>query len=199
MSVVGKGASKINVQVILLMKAIAIFSTGLLFADSLITPALSIMAATEGMNTIIPSADNWSVSASIIIIILLFSVQRFGTLAISRFFSPVMIVWFSAIAVIGLISIIAYPQVLAAISPFHAYKLLQSLTWPGIFNLLGSILLAATGAEALYADMGHFGRRPFHLAWYGFALIALLLSYFGQGAWLLTKTIDKQADINPFF
>ena len=73
------------------------------------------------------------------------------------------------------------------------------MTWPGIFNLLGSILLAATGAEALYADMGHFGRRPIHLAWYGFALIAILLSYFGQGAWLLTTTIDKQADINPFF
>ncbi len=110
-----------------------------------------------------------------------------------------MIVWFSAIAVIGLISIIANPQVLAAIPPFHAYKLLQSLTWPGIVNLLGSILLAATGAEAVYADMGHFGRRPIHLAWYGFALIALLFSYFGQGAWLLTTTIDKQADINPFF
>lgn len=198
-SVIQTRASRIHPPVIWLMTTIAICSTGLLFADSLITPALSIMAATEGVQKIFPTAEQWSVSLSVIIIIALFSFQRFGTHAISRLFSPIMVIWFSSIAVIGLNSIISHPLVLGAVFPHHAYELLHSLTWSGRFNLLGSILLAATGAEALYADMGHFGRRPINIAWYGFALIALLLSYFGQGAWLLGNITDKQAEINPFF
>lgn len=198
-SVLRTRAFKIDAPVIWLMTFIAICSTGLLFADSLITPALSIMAATEGAQKIVPGADQWSVSISVVIIVSLFSVQRFGTHAISRFFSPIMLTWFIAIAVIGLISIISCPMILGAVSPHHAFNLLQTLSWSCRFNLLGSILLAATGAEALYADMGHFGRRPINIAWYGFALIALLLSYFGQGAWLLANNIDKRLDINPFF
>jgi KUP system potassium uptake protein len=182
-----------------IMTAIAIASTGLLFADSLITPALSVMAATEGAKMIYDGADQWVVSASIVILTTLFAVQRYGTDALSRFFSPVMIVWFIAIALTGFKAIITKPIILDAVMPQYGYDLLLSLSWSGRFNLLGSILLAATGAEAIYADMGHFGRRPISIAWYGFALVSLLLSYFGQGAWLLTHHAGAGSDDNPFF
>ena len=181
------------------MTAIAIASTGLLFADSLITPALSVMAAIEGLKMISDGADQWIISASVTILIALFAAQRYGTDTLSRFFSPIMLIWFSTLALVGLKAIISEPVILNAVMPQYGLDLLQSLTWSGRFGLLGSILLAATGAEAIYADMGHFGRRPISIAWYGFALTSLLLSYFGQGAWLLTASPKAMATVNPFF
>lgn len=198
-SVIKSKVGSSDSMVMWFMTAIAIASTGLLFADSLITPALSVMAATEGAKMIFDGADQWVVSASILILISLFAAQRYGTDALSRFFSPIMIVWFAAIALAGFRAIIAKPIILGAVLPQYGYELLQSLSWSGRFNLLGSILLAATGAEAIYADMGHFGRRPISIAWYGFALVALLLSYFGQGAWLLINSNGASAGDNPFF
>ena len=188
-----------NNMIIWAMTAIAIASTGLLFADSLITPALSVMAAIEGLKMISDSADQLIISASVAILIALFAAQRYGTDTLSRFFSPIMLLWFFAIALAGLKAIILEPVILNAVMPQYGLDLLQSLSWSGRFGLLGSILLAATGAEAIYADMGHFGRRPINIAWYGFSLTSLLLSYFGQGAWLLKASPDEIAKFNPFF
>ena len=181
------------------MTAIAIASTGLLFADSLITPALSVMAAIEGLKMISDGTDQLIVSSSVAILIILFMAQRYGNDTLSRFFGPIMVLWFFAISLAGINAIISKPAILIAVMPQYGLDLLQSLTWSGRFSLLGSILLAATGAEAIYADMGHFGRRPISLAWYGFALTSLLLSYFGQGAWLLTASPVGIAKFNPFF
>lgn len=176
--------------------ALVIISASLLFADSLITPPLSIMAAIEGVEIIYKDAEPFVMSASIIILLGLFGVQRFGTQALSRFFSPIMLCWFIVIGSLGLVQVLGRPDVLNAVSPVYAIHLAAQLSWPQLFGLFGSVLLAATGAEAIYVDMGHFGRRPVAFAWYGLAMIALLLSYFGQSAWLLQ---NGATDENAFF
>ena len=176
--------------------ALVIVSASLLFADSLITPPLSIMAAIEGVEMISPNAQPFVMSASIVILICLFGAQRFGTQALSRFFSPLMLCWFIAIGLLGLVQVLARPEVLYAISPVYAVHLAMQLSWPQLFGLFGSVLLAATGAEAIYVDMGHFGRRPISFAWYSVAMTALLLSYFGQSAWLLGHAPTED---NAFF
>jgi len=176
--------------------ALVIMSAALLFADSLITPPLSIMAAIEGVEMISPHAEPFIMPVSIAILIVLFGAQRFGTQALSRFFSPIMLSWFIIIGLLGLKEVAARPDVLAAMSPVYAFNLAIQLSWPQFFGLFGSVLLAATGAEAIFVDMGHFGRRPIGLAWYGVAMIALLLSYFGQSAWLLAHAGTEK---NAFF
>jgi KUP system potassium uptake protein len=165
--------------------ALVIASAALLFADSLITPPLSIMAAVEGVEIIYPEARGFVVVASLVVVVILFVAQRFGTQALSRLFSPVMLCWFVAIGLLGLAQIASRPEVLWAVSPTYAIELAGQLTWPQLFGLFGSILLAATGAEAIYIDMGHFGRRAISHAWYTVAMLGLLLNYFGQSAWLL--------------
>ena len=182
-----------------LVSALVIGSTALLFADSLITPPLSIMAAMEGMNDISPGASELVIPLSLAVLIFLFAMQKFGTQALSGFFSPVMLSWFIVIGVYGLFQISERPDVLRAMSPHYAIQLVSDLDWRHVFPLFGSVLLAATGAEAIYADMGHFGRKPISLAWFGVAMLALLLSYFGQTAWLLGEGGVGHTDGNSFF
>jgi KUP system potassium uptake protein len=135
------------------------------------------------------------VPITVVILIALFAVQRIGTGTVGRFFGPVMILWFVSIAALGIRGIITAPHVFAALNPMHAGEFLGRMGWKG-FSVLGAVFLAVTGAEALYADMGHFGRRPIRLAWFLIAMPALLLNYFGQGALLLK---DPEASVNPFF
>ena len=182
-----------------LVSALVIGSTALLFADSLITPPLSIMAAMEGMQDISPGAAELVIPLSVAVLLGLFALQKFGSQALSGLFSPVMLTWFIVIGVYGILQILARPDVFRAMSPHYAIQLISALDWRHIFPLFGSILLAATGAEAIYADMGHFGRKPISLAWFGVAMIALLLSYFGQTAWILSGKESMNGDANSFF
>ena len=183
----------------LFIMALVVLSTALLFADSVITPPLSILAATEGLQQIYPDSGKFVIIASLIIIVALYGAQRFGTQILSRFFSPIMLCWFIVIGLLGLKEVVATPGILVAISPFYAYQLISILSWHQVFSLLGSVLLAATGAEAIYVDMGHFGRKPISVAWYSVALSALLLNYFGQACWYLQQQGTAQAEVSSFF
>jgi KUP system potassium uptake protein len=174
---------------------LAIFGAALFYGDGVITPAQTVLGAVEGVKVIEPSLAEWVVPISVAIMLLLFFVQRRGTAGIGAVFGPVMCVWFVAIALLGMHYIVREPQVLAALSPVHAVRFFIS---HGViaFIALGGVVLAVTGCEALYADMGHFGARPIRMAWLVFVLPALLLNYFGQGALLLA---DPSAVSNPFY
>jgi KUP system potassium uptake protein len=166
--------------------ALAVFGTSLLLADGMITPAISVLSAVEGLELATPALQHLVVPITVVILFVLFRVQRHGTARIARVFGPTMLVWFLMIAAMGLPWIVRYPQVLAAVSPHHAVALF--VLHPGkAFFLLGAVVLCVTGTEALYADMGHFGRGPIRLAWYGVVFPALLLNYFGQGAFILAR------------
>ncbi|MCQ9154433.1 potassium transporter Kup [Acidomonas methanolica] len=167
----------------------------LFFGDGIITPAISVLSAVEGINVSIPSASHVIIPAAIIILFGLFSVQGFGTGAIGRAFGPIMLIWFLSIAILGIRSIILHPSILWALSPHYAALFIFSHGWLA-FVALGSVVLSVTGAEALYADMGHFGRAPIRLAWLFFVLPALSLNYLGQGALLLSH---PAALANPFY
>jgi len=184
---------------VLLASGLGIAAIGLMFADTLITPALSVMAATEGLALAFPDLGEWTAALAVLVLLALFYAQRFGTTALARLFAPVMLCWFLALATLGVTQVWRAPQVLAALSPLHAAHLFELLTWPQRMSLLGSILLAVTGAEVIYADIGHFGRRPIAVAWYYFAVWALLLNYFGQGAWLLRTQSFTGSETSPFF
>jgi KUP system potassium uptake protein len=181
------------------LTVIALASVGLLFADSLITPPLSIMAALEGLESVSPGAKEWVIPGTLVIMLALFLIQRFGTAFLGRLFGPIMLVWFLTLAGLGLVQVIQAPEILTALNPIHALRLVGQLNLTQILSLMGSVLLAVTGAEAIYADMGHFGRRPIVLSWYFVALNALLLSYLGQGAWLLHTQSFGPAEVSPFF
>ena len=178
---------------------IALSAAALLFADGIITPALSIMSAIEGLKIAFPHIDDLILLSTLLIIIGIFSIQRFGTSFLGQIFGPVMLVWFSVIALLGTNQIFKAPQILHAIYPHHAVRLILELGWLQSLELIGCVILAVTGAEAIYADMGHFGRKPIKQAWYGIALLALMLNYFGQGAYLLDANLTPDHDINPFF
>ncbi len=178
-----------------LIAVLAIFGASLFYGDGVITPAISVLGAVEGVKVIEPSLARWIVPISVAILLLLFFVQRRGTAGIGAVFGPVMCVWFLVIALLGLHYILREPQVLAALNPAHAVQFFISHRI-GAFVALGGVVLAITGCEALYADMGHFGARPIRLAWLLFVLPALLLNYFGQGALLLA---DPGAVSNPFY
>jgi KUP system potassium uptake protein len=165
---------------------LGIFGTSLLLADGVITPSISVLSAIEGLGVAAPRLRTWIVPTTLCILIGLFLVQRFGTARLGRYFGPTMLVWFAAIAVAGIPWIVQYPQVLAAFNPWHIVHLFARQPGAGFF-LLGAIILCVAGAEALYADMGHFGPRPIRLAWYLVAFPALLLNYFGQGAFVLSR------------
>jgi KUP system potassium uptake protein len=168
------------------LASLAVFGTALLLADGMITPAISVLSAVEGLELAAPALDHLVIPTTVVILVALFRVQRHGTARIARVFGPTMLVWFLMIAAMGLPWIVRYPQVLAAVSPHHAVELF--LVDPGkAFFLLGAVVLCVTGTEALYADMGHFGRGPIRLAWYGLVFPALLLNYFGQGAFILAR------------
>jgi KUP system potassium uptake protein len=174
---------------------LGIFGTATFFGDGVITPAISVLSAVEGLEVAAPGLHSFVVPITLVVLTVLFAAQRFGTGLVGKFFGPICALWFLALAALGIPHIIANPAVLAALSPHHA--LLFMWAQPGIaFIALGSVVLCVTGAEALYADMGHFGKRPIRLAWFVLAMPALVINYFGQGAMLLQRPENVR---NPFF
>jgi KUP system potassium uptake protein len=178
-----------------LLTSLGIFGAALLYGDGLITPAISVLGAVEGLEVATPLLRPYVVPLTVLILVALFGVQRFGTGSVGRVFGWVMLLWFGALAVLGLREVCHAPEVLAAISPHHAVQFFLAHGWPG-FRVLGSVFLVLTGAEALYADMGHFGRGPIRLAWFSVVLPALFLNYLGQGALVLHH---PETAVNPFY
>lgn len=172
-----------------------IFGASLFYGDSIITPAISVLSAMEGLQVATPSLGPLVEPLALAVLIALFALQRRGTHDVGRFFGPVMVLWFGTLAVLGAYNILHFPQVLAAVNPLYGLEFFAQHQAYG-FLALGAVVLAVTGAEALYADMGHFGRVPIRIAWFCFVLPALLLNYFGQGALLLR---EPQAVANPFY
>lgn len=174
---------------------VGIFGTCLFYGDGVITPAISVLSAVEGLEVVSPAFKKAVIPLTLLILLALFWAQKRGTAGIGRFFGPITLVWFGVIAVLGLIHIVQQPQILWAISPHHALGFIWNQ--PGTtFIILGAVVLCVTGGEALYADMGHFGKRPIRLAWFSVVMPALTLNYFGQGALLLSQ---PQAVKNPFY
>lgn len=175
--------------------ALGLFGTALLYGDGVITPAISVLSAVEGLELITPRFTPHIGTLTLAILIALFSVQYKGTDKVGRLFGPIMLVWFLTLGSLGLYQLFQQPSILQAVNPLHALNFFVRNGWTG-FLVLGSVFLVVTGGEALYADMGHFGRRPIQLAWFGLAFPALMLNYLGQGALLLR---DPAAVSNPFF
>ena len=174
---------------------LGIFGTAIFFGDGVITPAISVLSAVEGLEVAAPGLHRWVVPLTLVVLTLLFAAQRFGTAIVGRMFGPVTLCWFIVLALLGVVHIASHPQVLVALLPQHA--LAFGYTHPGTaFVALGAVILCVTGAEALYADLGHFGKRPIRLAWFGIVMPALLLNYFGQGAMLLRHPENVR---NPFY
>jgi KUP system potassium uptake protein len=177
------------------LAALGIFGAALFFGDSMITPAMSVLSAVEGLKVVEPSLAEWIVPITAVIILVLFAVQRYGTAAVGRLFGPVMIVWFAAIGACGVKGILGHPQILEALSPTYAVTFMFG-HFKIAFFALAAVVLAVTGAEALYADMGHFGRRAITRGWLFLVLPACTLNYLGQGALVLG---DGSAVSAPFF
>jgi KUP system potassium uptake protein len=174
---------------------VGIFGTCLFYGDGVITPAISVLGAVEGLEVVSPTFKKFVIPLTLVILLGLFMVQRRGTASMGRFFGPIMVLWFVVIAGLGLVNIAADPHILVAISPHYAVGFMWEN--PGItFIILGAVVLCVTGGEALYADMGHFGKKPIRVAWFMVAMPALTLNYFGQGALLLH---NPAAVKNPFF
>jgi KUP system potassium uptake protein len=178
-----------------LIAVLGLFAAALFYGDSMITPAISVLSAVEGLNVVAPQLNSYVLPITIMVLTALFMVQKHGTGAMGMAFGPIMIFWFATLGLLGALSIAQNPQVLFAINPLFAYHFLIFDPWLS-FLTLGSVVLAVTGGEALYTDMGHFGKFPIRLTWFSFVLPALVLNYFGQGALLLT---NPQAIQNPFY
>jgi KUP system potassium uptake protein len=178
-----------------IVAGLGIIGAGLFFGDALITPAISVLSALEGIKVVTPAFDYYVVPATVIVLLLLFAAQSRGTARVAAFFGPIMTIWFVAIAVPGVVSVFTDPWILTAINPFYGLKFLISHGVIGLVTL-GAVFLAVTGAEALYADLGHFGRAPIQTAWLGLVFPSLGLNYLGQGALLLG---NPKAIENPFF
>jgi KUP system potassium uptake protein len=162
----------------------AVIGLALFYGDAIITPAMTVMSAVEGLDAVTPGLTPYVVPMSLAILVALFMLQQRGTARVGRLFGPVMLVWFLVLGVLGAWQIAKHPSVLMALNPMYGISLITDRGW-GIFWAFGSIVLAVTGAEALYADMGHFGRKPIRLAWFYIVLPGLMLNYFGQGALIL--------------
>ena len=174
---------------------VGMFGAALFYGDGVITPAISVLSAVEGLEIVSPKFTKYVVPITLVILLALFMVQKRGTGGIGKFFGPITLVWFIAIGVFGAIQIAGNPEILKALSPHYALMFMWNS--PGItFLILGAIVLCVTGAEALYADMGHFGKQPIRLAWFAVVMPALTLNYFGQGALLLS---NPAAVKNPFY
>ena len=174
---------------------LGIIGAAMFLGDSVITPAISVLSAVEGLKLVSPEFEKFVVPITVLILIGLFAVQRRGTARVAAFFGPVMLVWFAAVAAFGLLHISDDPGVFWAINPYYAVTFLANHGVIGLVTL-GAVFLAVTGGEALYADLGHFGRRPIQTAWFGLVLPALAINYFGQGALLLAH---PEAIANPFY
>ena len=182
-----------------IMLLFGLFGAALLYGDGVITPAISVLGAVEGLKVATPVFTEWVVPIAIVIITALFMVQRRGTAGIGKIFGPMTMLWFVCIALLGIRGIAMNPEVLHALNPWHAVTFFSREGWVG-FAVLAAVVLVITGGEALYADMGHFGVRPIRLAWFAVVLPALVLNYFGQGAWLLDHPESVNSpDINPFY
>jgi KUP system potassium uptake protein len=177
------------------MLIVGIFGTCLFYGDGVITPAISVLSAVEGLEVVSPAFKKYVIPLTIVILFGLFAVQKRGTSGIGKFFGPITVVWFAAIAALGVYHIAEHPEIMWAISPHYAVMFM--VNEPAItFLILGAVVLCVTGGEALYADMGHFGKKPIRIAWFFVVMPALTLNYFGQGALLLS---DPSAVSNPFF
>ncbi len=175
--------------------ALALFGAALLYGDGIITPAVSVLGAVEGVIVIAPGLQHVVVPVTIVLLLGLFGAQRFGTDRVGRAFGPIMLVWFISIAALGIPHIVKRPEVLRSLMPWYAVTFMITHGWHA-FVLLGAVVLSVTGAEALYADMGHFGKRPIRLAWGLLVFPCLLMNYFGQGAAIIT---DSSVRANPFY
>jgi KUP system potassium uptake protein len=187
--------SKENPERMRFIVTVGLLGTVLFYGDSIITPAISVLSAVEGLQIIAPSLAHYVMPVTITVLGGLFVIQAKGSGKMGKLFSPIMCIWFCLLAVLGVINIIHEPGVLMAINPYYAVHLLIELGWHG-FLIMGAVVLVITGAEALYADMGHFGLKPIRYAWFGFVFPALLLNYFGQGALLIGH---PDAIENPFY
>jgi KUP system potassium uptake protein len=174
---------------------LGVAGAALFYGDSVLTPAISVLGAMEGLEVIAPGLKPYVVPASAAILLLLFALQRFGTARVGALFGPIIVLWFATLAVTGVLQIVQTPRILEALNPLHAWQFLSE-RGAGILLAVGAIVLAITGAEALYADMGHFGRAPIRLAWLGLVFPALAINYMGQGALLMR---DPAALENPFY
>lgn len=177
------------------LTALGLFGAALLYGDGIITPAITVLGAIEGLNVATPLFEPYVVPITVVVLVALFLVQYRGTGAVGAVFGPVMVVWFTVIGLLGLRAILQAPAVLAAINPAHAYQFFSRSGLDG-FLVLGSVFLVVTGGEALYADMGHFGKVPIRVAWFAIVQPGLMLNYFGQGALLLR---DPGAAAQPFY
>jgi KUP system potassium uptake protein len=174
---------------------LVIIGAALLYGDGMITPAISVLSAMEGLQVATPSLKPFVIPITCGVLLGLFAIQKRGTGGVGKLFGPIMVVWFGTLAVLGAWHVAHNPSVLAALSPHHAISYFTRHGWKG-FAVLGSVVLAVTGGEALYADMGHFGAKPIRVSWLFFVMPALVLAYFGQGALVLA---DERAAENPFF
>jgi hypothetical protein len=178
-----------------LLIALGLFGAALFYGDGVITPAISVLSAVEGLEIITPAFNPYILPITLGILIGLFFFQRRGTASVGALFGPIMVLWFAVLAAFGALAIVEHPAVLAAVNPVYGFHFLIGNSTLGFFAL-GAVVLCITGAEALYADMGHFGARPIRYAWLGYVLPALLINYFGQGALLLA---DPTSVENPFY
>ena len=193
----GRGAGGTSAKLALerpMLIALGIFGTALLYGDGMITPAISVLGAIEGLEVVTPLFRPYVVPITVVILVVLFTIQKYGTHRVGGLFGPIVIVWFLTIALLGGTWIVEAPAVLAAFDPRHAVTFFRQSGFHG-FAVLGAVFLVVTGGEALYADMGHFGKRPIRLAWFSLVLPALVLNYLGQGALLLRNP----GATHPFF
>jgi len=175
--------------------AIGLFGSALLYGDGIVTPAISVLSATEGLEVAAPAFGPWVMPAALAILFLLFYFQKYGTMGVGSVFGPIMLIWFTTIGLLGAVEVVREPAILTALNPWYGARLFWEQP-KAAFLALGGVVLAVTGAEALYADLGHFGRQPIRLAWFTVVLPALLLNYFGQGALVLGA---PEAITNPFY
>jgi KUP system potassium uptake protein len=177
------------------LMTIGLFGTAVFYGDGVITPAISVLSAVEGLEVAAPRLHDWIIPLTLLVLTALFAVQRFGTAGVGRWFGPITLVWFSVLVLLGLPHIAAHPGVLVALNPAYAFSFIAAQ--PIIaFVALGAVVLVVTGGEALYADLGHFGKKPVRIAWYAIVMPALVINYFGQGALLLSR---PEAITNPFY
>ena len=184
-----------NIRLRRVIVVLGLFGASLFYGDGVITPAVSILSAVEGVKVAAPALDRFVVPITLVIVVGLFAVQKRGTATMGAMFGPIMLLWFAALAALGLWQIVQQPQVLYALNPWHAVVFFRD-NGTHAFLALGGVVLCLTGAEALYADMGHFGKQPIRLAWFGYVSPALVLNYFGQGALLIHRPDTVS---NPFF
>ena len=178
-----------------LVGILGIFGASLFFGDGVITPAISVLSAVEGLEVVAPQLHDWIVPVTLLVLVSLFATQRYGTEKVGRVFGPITVTWFVVLAVLGVVNILHEPEVLNAINPWWAVRFFYAHSLGGVF-ILGAVVLAVTGGEAIYTDMGHFGAKPIRYGWYFFVLPALMLNYLGQGALVLE---DPTAIRNPFY